>query len=291
MAQPAFAEVGVFALFEAFKEVMERARITNWRDVGGNDQRVVAYSRENNSGTYVFFKEHVRTKISPVRFRHCLERRRAVANAVKLVKAGAEAIKIEGARLLTWQAAWLVDQGLSHSSPSAIAKCYASDMAMEVTIDAVQVLGGYGYIKEYPVEKLMRDAKVNQLGAGTSEVMRMVLYRQGVRSMADELKMPHRHIHPKLGVPISTTKPHTMGEANEGTIKRIPLYDEPLVKYPYAGRSFTPQTEKERKHEAYIKIVPSGEISYQGKIVAIVDDSIVRGSQTREGLIPKLRKK
>jgi acyl-CoA dehydrogenase len=85
------------------------------------------------------------------------------------------AIKIEGARLLTWQAAWLVDQGLSHASPSAIAKCYASDMAMEVTIDAVQVLGGYGYIKEYPVEKLMRDAKAFQIYMGTNEIQRHLI--------------------------------------------------------------------------------------------------------------------
>jgi len=85
------------------------------------------------------------------------------------------AIKIEGARLLTWQAAWLVDQGLNHASPSAIAKCYASDMAMEVTIDAVQVLGGYGYIKEYPVEKLMRDAKAFQIYMGTNEIQRHLI--------------------------------------------------------------------------------------------------------------------
>jgi acyl-CoA dehydrogenase len=88
------------------------------------------------------------------------------------------AIKIEGARLLTWQAAWLVDQGLRHASPSAIAKCYASDMAMEVTIDAVQVLGGYGYIKEYPVEKMMRDAKVFQIYMGTNEIQRHLIAQE-----------------------------------------------------------------------------------------------------------------
>ncbi len=85
------------------------------------------------------------------------------------------AIKIEGARLLTWQAAWLVDQGLRHAHQSAIAKCYASDMAMEVTTDAVQVLGGYGYIKEYPVEKYMRDAKAFQIYTGTNEIQRYMI--------------------------------------------------------------------------------------------------------------------
>jgi acyl-CoA dehydrogenase len=85
------------------------------------------------------------------------------------------AIKIEGARLLTWQAAWLVDQGLPYALQSAIAKCYASDAVMEVTTEAVQVLGGYGYVREYPVEKLMRDAKAFQLYLGTNEIQRYLI--------------------------------------------------------------------------------------------------------------------
>jgi acyl-CoA dehydrogenase len=85
------------------------------------------------------------------------------------------AIKTEGARLLTWQAAWLVDQGLPYALQSAIAKCYASDVAMEVTTEAVQVFGGYGYVKEYPVEKLMRDAKAFQIYMGTNEIQRYLI--------------------------------------------------------------------------------------------------------------------
>lgn len=85
------------------------------------------------------------------------------------------AIKIEGARLLTWQAAWLVDQELRHAHQSAIAKCYASDIAMEITTDAVQVFGGYGYVKEYPVEKYMRDAKAFQIYTGTNEIQRYLI--------------------------------------------------------------------------------------------------------------------
>ena len=91
------------------------------------------------------------------------------------------AIKIEGARLLTWHAAWLVDQDLPHASPSAIAKCFASDIAMEVTTDAVQVLGGYGYIKEYGVEKLMRDAKAFQIYTGTNEIQRALIAQNLLR--------------------------------------------------------------------------------------------------------------
>ncbi|HUV72729.1 MAG TPA: acyl-CoA dehydrogenase family protein [Anaerolineae bacterium] len=91
------------------------------------------------------------------------------------------AIKIEGARLLTWHAAWLVDQDLPHASPSAIAKCFASDIAMEVTTDAVQVLGGYGYIREYGVEKLMRDAKAFQIYTGTNEIQRSLIAQNLLR--------------------------------------------------------------------------------------------------------------
>jgi acyl-CoA dehydrogenase len=85
------------------------------------------------------------------------------------------AIKTEGARLLAWHAAWLVDQGLPHARQSAIAKCYASDAVMEVTTEAVQVLGGYGYVREYPVEKLMRDAKAFQIYLGTNEIQRYLI--------------------------------------------------------------------------------------------------------------------
>jgi len=91
------------------------------------------------------------------------------------------AVRIEGARLLTWQAAWLVDQGLRHGRQSAIAKCYASDIAMEVTIDALQVFGGYGYIREYPVEKYVRDAKAFQIYMGTNQIQRHIIALDLVR--------------------------------------------------------------------------------------------------------------
>lgn len=82
---------------------------------------------------------------------------------------------IEAARTLVWRAAWQVDQGKPNSRLSAMAKCLASDTAMKVTVDAVQVFGGYGYMREYPVEKLMRDAKITQIYEGTNQVQRMVI--------------------------------------------------------------------------------------------------------------------
>ena len=88
------------------------------------------------------------------------------------------ATEIEAARLLTWQAAWLLDQGKRATLHSSFAKRFAADTAMKVTTDAVQVFGGYGYIKEYPVEKLMRDAKLFQIYEGTSQIQRLVIAKE-----------------------------------------------------------------------------------------------------------------
>ncbi len=87
------------------------------------------------------------------------------------------AIKIETARLMCWKAAWMTDHGQRNTFESAIAKCYATDVAMQVTTDAVQVFGGYGYMKDYPVEKYMRDAKLMQIYEGTNQIQRVVIGR------------------------------------------------------------------------------------------------------------------
>jgi acyl-CoA dehydrogenase len=88
------------------------------------------------------------------------------------------ATKIEAARLLVWQSAVLLDQGERNTLAASHAKRFAADSAMEVTVDAVQVYGGYGFIKEYPVEKLMRDAKIMQLYEGTSQIQRLVIAKE-----------------------------------------------------------------------------------------------------------------
>lgn len=88
------------------------------------------------------------------------------------------AIKTEASRLLIQKAAWLLDQGLSNTQAASMAKAFASDSCMQITTDAVQVYGGYGYSKEYPVEKLMRDAKLIQIYEGTSQIQRIVIARE-----------------------------------------------------------------------------------------------------------------
>jgi acyl-CoA dehydrogenase len=88
------------------------------------------------------------------------------------------ATKVEAGRLLKWQSASLLDQGKRNTLASSHAKRFSADSAMEIAVDAVQVYGGYGFIKEYPVEKLMRDAKIMQLYEGTSQIQRLVIARE-----------------------------------------------------------------------------------------------------------------
>ena len=101
----------------------------------------------------------------------------AALQAVQLMLADM-AIKVNAARLLCWHAAWLTDNGKPNSKESAMAKCFAGDTAMQVTTDAVQIFGGYGYMKDYPVEKYMRDAKLYQIYEGTNQIQRLVIAGQ-----------------------------------------------------------------------------------------------------------------
>lgn len=88
------------------------------------------------------------------------------------------AMKVEAARLLVYKAAWLADQKLPNTEIASYAKAFAADSCMQIATDAVQVYGGYGYSKEYPVEKIMRDAKLIQIYEGTSQIQRLVIARE-----------------------------------------------------------------------------------------------------------------
>ncbi len=91
------------------------------------------------------------------------------------------AMEIEAARLMVYRAAWLKDTGQEYATAAAMAKLFASEVAMKTTIEAVQVHGGYGYVKEYHVERLMRDAKITQIYEGTSEIQRLVIARNIIK--------------------------------------------------------------------------------------------------------------
>ncbi|MCB9419462.1 MAG: acyl-CoA dehydrogenase family protein [Ardenticatenaceae bacterium] len=88
------------------------------------------------------------------------------------------AMDLEAARLLVWKSAWAVDSGTQNTTAAAFAKAFAADTAMKITTNAVQVFGGYGYMAEYPVEKLMRDAKIFQIYEGTSQIQREIIVRE-----------------------------------------------------------------------------------------------------------------
>ena len=91
------------------------------------------------------------------------------------------AMEIEATRMLVYRAAWLKDQGKEYAQAAAMAKLFASEVAMKTTVEAVQVHGGYGYVKEYHVERLMRDAKITQIYEGTSEIQRLVISRNIIK--------------------------------------------------------------------------------------------------------------
>jgi alkylation response protein AidB-like acyl-CoA dehydrogenase len=95
------------------------------------------------------------------------------------------ATEIDAARLLVYRAAWLKDQGRPYTTEAAMAKLYASEVAFRATNAAVQVHGGYGYVREYKVERYLRDAKLTEIGEGTSEIQRLVIARNllGIRAM------------------------------------------------------------------------------------------------------------
>ena len=94
------------------------------------------------------------------------------------------ATQIEAARALVISAARIIDSGAKNvAGPSAMAKMYASDMAMKVTVDCIQIYGGYGYMKDYPVEKYMRDAKITQIYEGTNQIQRGVIAASLIKSL------------------------------------------------------------------------------------------------------------
>ena len=95
------------------------------------------------------------------------------------------ATQIEAAKLLTFHAAWKKDQGLNIIKEAAMAKLFASEVAMKITTDAIQVHGGYGYVKDYDVERYFRDAKILEIGEGTSEIQRLVISREILKTIKD----------------------------------------------------------------------------------------------------------
>ena len=125
------------------------------------------------------------------------------------------------ARLLVYHAAHLLDQRKDAMVDAATAKLFTSETYEKLISDAIMVMGGDGWTRFYPVETYLRDAKVNQIGAGTNDIMRLVILRGGMKTLSKDLKMPQRHLHEKLGLPISAIEPLPKLEATEGNVLRV----------------------------------------------------------------------
>lgn len=110
--------------------------------------------------------------------------------------------KLKLSRLATYYAAYLMDLGQQAAVECSVSKLFSGDAMVQVSLEAVQVMGGDGITKFYPLERMIRDGKIGQIAGGTSEAMKLLIYRIGLREMADELKMPHRITHEELGVPM-----------------------------------------------------------------------------------------
>jgi acyl-CoA dehydrogenase len=179
------------------KEPNMGQRASDTRAISFEDVKVPAKNRLGNEGQGFLIAmsafDHTRP---PVAIGAVGLARRAMDEAVKYAKerttfgrpiASHQAVSfmiadmakdIEAGRLLTWQAAWAIDNGKRNTKLAAFAKAFCADMAMRVATDAVQVLGGYGYSREYPCEKLMRDAKIYQIYEGTSQIQRLIIAKE-----------------------------------------------------------------------------------------------------------------
>ncbi len=115
--------------------------------------------------------------------------------------------KLQLARLLTYYAAYCTDLGREVPLEAAMAKMFNTDSALQTAIEAIQCMGGNGVTRYYPVERIMREAKMSQIYAGTNEVLRLLIYRQGMRNLMADLKVPPRAIDDELKVPMPLGKP------------------------------------------------------------------------------------
>lgn len=152
---------------------------------------------------------------------------------------------LKTSRLLVYHAAHLTDLKMDAMVEAALAKLYTSETYEKLLSQAIQVMGGDGWTRFYPLEGFLRDAKVNQIGAGTNEIMRIIIYRGWTRKMAEELKMPKRIRHEKLKVPISTAKTLPKVEADEKGILEVLAEDY----YVNPGLYMTIEDLKERLME------------------------------------------
>ncbi|MDH7563882.1 MAG: acyl-CoA dehydrogenase family protein [Candidatus Bathyarchaeota archaeon] len=128
---------------------------------------------------------------------------------------------LKTSRLLVYHAAKMLDEHREAMVEAATAKLFASETYERLISDAIMVMGGDGWTRFYPVESYLRDAKVNQIGAGTNDIMKLVIFRGGLKALGKDLKMPQRRLHEKLGVPVSYGEKLPKLEPNEDKILKL----------------------------------------------------------------------
>ncbi|VUT27554.1 MAG: putative acyl-CoA dehydrogenase [Candidatus Syntrophoarchaeum sp. GoM_oil] len=130
--------------------------------------------------------------------------------------------KLKLARLMLYHTAHIIDSGEEGATESAISKSYASDTLFESSAEAIQLIGGDGLTKFYPVEWIMRDAKVHQITMGTNEIMRSIIYRAGLSEIKEDIKVVHKRvIDDELGVPISTVRSGSKSQIDEDKLLKL----------------------------------------------------------------------
>jgi alkylation response protein AidB-like acyl-CoA dehydrogenase len=130
--------------------------------------------------------------------------------------------KLKLSRLATYYAAQRLDKGQDAAVDCSVAKVFATDAAVEVGVEAIQVMGGDGTTKFYPLRRILNESKVAQIAGGTNEAIKLTIYRMGLRAMADDFKMPRRVRHQKLGVPItSSDKPNKLSKISEESLLAV----------------------------------------------------------------------
>jgi alkylation response protein AidB-like acyl-CoA dehydrogenase len=187
-------------------------------------------------------------------------------------------------RLLVYHAANLLDQHEDAMVEAATAKMFTSDTFERLTSGAVQVMGGDGWTRFYPVESYLRDAKVNQIGAGTNEIMRLVIFRGGLKAMGKDLKMPQRHIHGKLNVPISTVESLPKLETVENNVLKVLAEDYMVNPGLYMTREDLEERLADASDEKLDKILKSLESQGLAKLYTDGRRTITLVKATYDGL-------
>ena len=129
-------------------------------------------------------------------------------------------MKLKLSRLATYYSAYILDLGQDPSVEAAMCKVFNTDTVIQAMAEAIQVMGGDGVTKFYPLERHLREAKTNQIAGGTSEALQLVIYRLGLRQMEKDLEWPHRTVHPELGVPVEG-KPVKESQIDEEKLLKI----------------------------------------------------------------------